>query len=297
MKRHRIVGIGEILWDVFPDGPRFGGAPANFACSAAGLGRRSAEVQMVSGVGQDAFGEQALVALQRRAVDSTFVQSLDLPTGTVLVQLDDQGCASYEFALETAWDHLAWSSDLEQLALRTDAVCFGTLGQRSAASREVIHRFVSATSANSLRVLDVNLRPPFVRNEDILASLELANVLKLNDDELPILGELCGVSGSATELLTAFSARFDLRLGALTRGPRGALLVRDNEVSDHAGVKVNVVDTVGAGDAFTAALILSVLDGANLEEANQTSCAVAAYVCGKSGATPELPKLDDFADA
>ena len=197
--------------------------------------------------------------------------------------------------MDTAWDSLDWSEALGELARRADAVCFGTLGQRSPATRRVIQRFVQATTPDALRVLDVNLRPPFVRNEDILASLQIANVLKLNDDELPELAKLCDISGSEVELLKTLAARFELKLAALTRGPSGALLVRDDEVSDFPGAKANVVDTVGAGDAFTAAMILSVLNGASLDEANRTSCRVAAYVCGQSGATPETPALAEFA--
>lgn len=284
-----IVGLGEVLWDVFPDGPRFGGAPANFACTTAGLGQGRVKVGMVSSVGTDDLGRRAIESLQEHGVDTSCVASLDKPTGQVLVELDADGCASYKFAADPAWDHLAWSSELERLAARTDAVCFGTLGQRSDRSRETIQQFVSATEAASLRIFDVNLRPPFVNDSVILESLKLANILKMNDEELPVLATLCGLPGSDLEVMRQLAERFALRAIALTRGPAGAVLLRSDETSECPGVATDVVDTVGAGDAFTAAFALGLLDGSDLDTINRTACEIAAFVCSQSGAAPQIP--------
>ena len=283
-----VVGLGEVLWDIFPDGPRFGGAPANFACSAAGLARGRFDIAMVSAVGTDVLGHLAIASLVEHQVNVAAVSQIHTPTGQVHVQLDEQGHATYEFAADVAWDRLEWSNELEQLAHRTDAVCFGTLGQRSEVSLATIRRFVAATRPTALRILDVNLRPPFVSDAIILDSLRLANILKLNDEELSVLARLIGLTGSPAEMLRRLADEFAFQVVALTRGVNGALLIRGDEISEHPGVAAHVVDTVGAGDAFTAALALGLLDGRDLETINRTACEVAAFVCSQSGATPNM---------
>jgi fructokinase len=283
-----IVGVGELLWDLFPDGPRFGGAPVNFSCHAAALG---ANVHVVTSVGDDPLGRQALEALRSHGVDSDAVAICDqAPTGTVKVAVDAAGKATFTFAPDVAWDHLCWCAALEGLAARCDAVCFGTLGQRAAESRQSIQRFVRATPLPTLRIYDINLRPPFYSDEVIRESLALANVLKLNDDELPILASMCGVSGTEAGVLHQFAQKFDLQVVALTRGARGAMLLRGGDVSECPGVSVAVKDTVGAGDAFTAALALGLLRNDPLDLINRRACEVAAYVCSCPGATPPLPE-------
>jgi len=277
-----IVGLGEVLWDVFPDGPRFGGAPANFACSAASLGRDRVNVHMASSVGIDDLGERAIDALRVHKVDSSFVTTQDKPTGQVLVELDDEGHASYEFTADTAWDNLEWTNDLQQLATQADALCFGTLGQRSDISRKTIQQFVAATAPTALRILDVNLRPPFVSNSTIIESLKLANILKLNDEELPVIAEMCEISGSDSEVMKQLADQFKLQLVAVTRGSDGAILVRGDETSEHDGVETQLVDTVGAGDA-------GLLDDNDLDDINHRACTVAAFVCSQGGATPDIP--------
>lgn len=285
----QIIGIGEILWDVFPDGPRFGGAPANFACSVAELARQSAHVTMVSAVGDDELGRQAIDALQRRGVQTNAVQINRFPTGRVDVELNAAGVASYRFAEDSAWDHLAWRSELERLAAGCDAVCFGTLGQRDQQSRETIRTFIRATPSAALRILDVNLRPPFFCDELILASLKLANVLKLNDEELPLVARLSGCFGSDVEVLRQLADKYSLRLVALTRGADGAVLVSQAAISEVPGVPVNVVDTVGAGDAFTASMTLDLLAGRSLAAVNHNAIATASFVCSQPGATMSFP--------
>lgn len=285
-----IVGLGEILWDVFPEGARFGGAPANFACTAAALLGGRARVWMAGAVGRDELGRRAIESLEAHGVDVSCVAALEQPTGQVLVTVDPAGHASYEFAADAAWDNLPWTPEFEQLAARADVVCFGTLAQRSGRSRETVRRFVSATPATALRVFDINLRPPFFNDATILESLALASLVKLNDDELNVLAVLCGLHGSEVEMLRQLSRRFDLQTAALTRGPHGAILVRGDEVSEHAGIPVEVVDTVGAGDAFTAALVAGLLDGRDLAAVNDHACRLAAFVCSQPGATPRIPR-------
>jgi fructokinase len=288
IRRSTVVGIGELLWDLFPEGARFGGAPVNFACHAAALG---AGVHAATSVGNDELGRQAVKELQSHGVNADAVAICETaPTGTVQVAVDVAGKAAFTFAPDVAWDHVQWSEGIARLATICDAVCFGTLGQRSAESRETIQRFVGATPAASLRVFDINLRPPFYSEEAIRESLALASVLKLNDDELPILAAMCGAAGSQVEVLAQLARQFDLQLVALTRGPRGAILLRGGEVSEAHGVPVAVKDTVGAGDAFTAALVLGLLRNDPLDEINRRACAVAAYVCSQTGATPTLPE-------
>ena len=289
---YKIAAIGEVLWDVFPSGARFGGAPANFACTAAELGRSRMAVSMVSCVGDDQLGRRARQALSDHGVLSQYVATSDHETGKVIVELDDDGRASYRFAEDTAWDNLESSPQLDAFASELNAVCFGTLGQRSDVSRATIQRFVRAASANesALRVLDVNLRPPFFDEQVVLQSLELANVLKLNDEELLLLAEICRVDGDDAQRMSQLADRFDLIAVALTRGERGAVILRGSSLSRRDAVTTQIVDTVGAGDAFTAALTLGMLDGDALDEINAKACELAAYVCSQSGATPHIPR-------
>ena len=278
---HQIAAIGEVLWDVFPSGPRFGGAPANFACSLAALGRDRANLFMVSAVGKDDLGAAAMATLQDHHVDTTCVSELDFVTGQVLVEIDAAGCASYSFAANTAWDNLIPLEASQQLATNLDAVCFGSLGQRSDKSKATIRHFLSATQPAALRVFDINLRAPFFSDEVILESLEIANVLKLNDEELPVLAQLCQLHGSDLAMLRQLADRYQLRVVALTRGSAGAVLVRGDQVDECPGVATDVVDTVGAGDAFTATLALGLLENQNIDVINRCACEVAAFVCSQ----------------
>ena len=246
---------------------------------------------MVSAVGSDELGERAVEKLRERDVNCGHVNRDDRhATGRVLVTLNAAGQASYEFAADTAWDHLVWSDDLAALAARCDAVCFGTLGQRSPVSRESIRRFVEATPTTALRVFDVNLRQRFYDAETIRASLQMASAVKLNDEELPIVGELCALrSVTPREMLIELAAQFDLRLAALTRGPRGSLLIAGASEDDCPAPPTTVVDTVGAGDSFTATLVSGFLKGLPLAAINRHANAVASFVCSQKGATPVLP--------
>lgn len=287
---YRIVGLGEILWDVFPDGARLGGAPANFASHAASLGEDRAKVSVVSSVGDDDLGHLAVEKLTKQGLDPSAIQQSDQPTGRVLVNLDEEGKATYDFAADAAWDRLQWSDSLRQLAAKTDAVCFGSLGQRSEVSRNTIQRFLATMAPDTVRVFDINVRPPFIDEAIIRESLHLANVLKLNDEELTMLSEMFHfTSDSDQTLLKEMAQRFDLTAAALTRGAKGSLLIRGNEISNIPAVETEVVDTVGAGDSFTATLTLGLLMQCSLDAINSNAAEVAAFVCTQSGATPDLP--------
>ncbi|MBN1912111.1 MAG: carbohydrate kinase [Pirellulales bacterium] len=285
--RPLVVGLGEILWDLLPEGRQLGGAPANFAYHAAALGT---EGVVVSCVGQDELGREILARLDAMGLghDHVVVDPRHA-TGTVSVELDAQGKADYVIHQPVAWDFLPESAALDALAARADAVCFGSLAQRSEVTRATIRRFLAATPPSCLRIFDINLRQDFYDRDTIARSLASANVLKLNDEELPVLAEMFALSGDETELLDELIARFSLRVVALTKGAQGSVLVADGRRSVLPGAEVAIVDTVGAGDAFTAALALGLLRQWDLDAIHRRAGQVAAFVCTQQGATPTLP--------
>jgi fructokinase len=282
----RIMGIGEVLWDLLPSGAQMGGAPANFAYHARALG---AEAQVISRVGNDALGREILGRFERMGLGGGTVQRDEgLPTGTVTVALSGDGVPQFTIHENVAWDRIAATADALAMVREADAVCFGTLGQRNELSRQSIQRFVAAAPEAAWRIFDINLRQHFYSRNLIERSLQLANVLKLNDTELPVLAALFGLSGNAREQLAALAQSFELRVVALTRGAQGSLLLANGLWSDHPGLTVQVVDSVGAGDAFTAAMVLGLFSGRSLDEVNAYANEVAAYVCTQPGATPAL---------
>ncbi len=281
-----VAGIGELLWDVFPEGKRLGGAPVNFSYHCHQLG---AGGYPVSAVGDDELGAEIRGVLVAEGVPDLHVSTDSAhPTGTVQVTLE-QGKPRYEICEGVAWDHIPMAEDLKQLAHLADAVCFGSLAQRHEDSRTSIHAFLEATRPETLRIFDVNLRQAFFSKDLIAASLEHANILKLSDEELPVLGEMFGITGTVFEQLESLRRRFDLRLIAYTRGPEGSLLVTEYETDSHPGVACTAVDTVGAGDSFTAALCMGLLQNLPLPKINHHANQVASYVCSQAGATPVLP--------
>jgi fructokinase len=283
-----ILSCGEMLWDLFPAGPRFGGAPANFACHAALHGAR---VALLSAVGDDPRGREATAILRRFGLDPSLVQTIaDAPTGTVGVSVDAAGKPTFEIHAGSAWDRIAWTPALETHLAGVDAIYFGTLGQRDPVSRATIRRALAvATSRGRLRVLDVNLRRPFFDAALIRESVAEATVLKLSDDELDAVLAACGVppGPDPTASLRALLVRHRLDLVALTRGAAGALLVSATEVIDQPGIPTLVRDTVGAGDSFTAALVVGLLRGEPLNTLARVACETAAAVCAHAGALPE----------
>jgi fructokinase len=282
------VGLGEVLWDLLPAGKQLGGAPANFAFHAQQL---SAEGLVVSAVGRDALGEEIKARLAQLGLSSNLHIS-DLPTGTVSVKLDAAGVPSYVIHQPVAWDEMRDAGEGTDLAARADVVCFGSLAQRSLPSRTMIHAFLAATRKEQcLRIFDINLRQDFYSESVIRASLDVAGVLKLNDQELPVVTGLLHLPAEEQKFADALLARLPtLRLIALTRGPHGSALFRREATSQHGGVPTTLADTVGAGDAFTATLALGLLRGEPLDRINAAANRVAAYVCSQHGATPILPE-------
>jgi fructokinase len=286
---YQVVGLGEVLWDMLPTGKKLGGAPANFAYHARALG---ANATILSRVGDDPLGRELISELAKLGVPNCDI-SLDPahPTGTVDVELAPDGQPSYIIHREVAWDHLIADSDSMLIAEAADAICFGSLAQRSPASRSAIRALISASKPHAFRIFDINLRQNFYTRDVIDDSLQLANVFKLNDSELPILARLLALSGkSDREQLAQLAQQYELRLIAFTRGERGSLLFRDGEWSEHPGVATQVRDTVGAGDSFTAAVPMGLLLGWPLDRINETANEIAAFVCSQSGGTPPLPE-------
>jgi len=286
--KFNIVGIGEVLWDLLPSGMKLGGAPANFACHAHALG---AEACVVTRVGNDELGDDIFKRLAAQGIGSGTVQ-LDpvAATGVVTVTLSETGIPQYIIHENAAWDRLAVTPAATAAIQAADAVCFGSLAQRSEPARTSIQQLVAAAPAGTLRVFDINLRQKYYTPEIIDQSLRLANVLKLNDGELPVLAEQFGLAGTPRAMIQTLAGRFELDVVALTRGPAGSLLYQNGQWSDCPSVPMKVVDTVGAGDSFTAALVLGLLRQMPLDEINCFADEVARFVCGSAGATPPLPK-------
>jgi fructokinase len=284
----KIFAVGEVLWDLLPTGKQLGGAPANFSFHCRGLG---ALARLVTRIGDDDLGRQVLGRFRLLGLPTETVQlDPDWPTGTVAVTLADDGQPRFTIHEHVAWDRIAADETALAEARSADAVCFGSLAQRSEPSRRAIRALVSAARPEALRVFDVNLRPPFVDRDVIADSLELADVLKLNDQELPELAAMFGLPPGVREAMEELAGRFGLSVVALTRGAGGSLLMADGRWSDHPGTPAEVCDTIGAGDAFTAALTVGLLAGRPLEEINRHANEVAALVCSRPGGTPALPE-------
>ena len=283
----RILSFGDMLWDLFPEGPRFGGAPGNYACHAARLG---AEVYMVSGVGAGERGTAALDVLKGQGVKDDLVQRLEnYPTGIVTVEVDEGGKPTFEIGEDAAWDHWEWNPAIEEKVREADAVCYGTLGQRGQKPRAGIRKAMEvAKEEGVLRVHDVNLRPPFFDDELIRDSLAMASVYKLSDDELDRVCQACGIPLSADPLdsLRAILKKYSLEVLVMTKGAEGAVLLTADSAFEQPGMKTEIVDTVGAGDSFTAALTLGLLRKDSFPEILRDACEVAAKVCSHAGAVP-----------
>ena len=288
-----VIGVGEVLWDLLLTGPQLGGAPANFAYHAHALG---AQAQVITRVGKDDYGREIIRRFHEMGLPETGVQVDETAsTGIAKVELSGDGLAHFTIQENVAWDHIAVTTEALVAASEAHAICFGSLAQRSEPSRNTIQQLVAAAPADALRVFDINLRQQFYSRDVIEQSLQRANVLKLNDDELPTLAAMFNLTGAAEDHIERLAQMFGLRLVALTRGANGSLLYQkdndNNEVrwSDCASRPVKVVDTVGAGDSFTAALVLGLLRKMDLDEINTIANEVARYVCSQPGATPALP--------
>jgi len=292
---HLILGIGELLWDVLPEGPRLGGAPANFTVMAGRLGNHAA---ILSRIGRDDLGRKAVERLDPLPADTSFVEVDPAhETGRVTVSFEG-GQPHYEIHHPAAWDFLELTGEWVQLAERADAICFGSLAQRSRESRQTIQTLAAQTKAECVRVFDVNLRAPYYSGEIIQESLELATVMKMNDAEVPQVLALLGLPVSedggpgqlrlgAERLLDEFP---ELNMVAVTRGGHGSLLVTREEWHEHPGIPITVADTIGAGDAFTAAMTHYLLRGADLATLNEAGNRWGGWVASQSGAMPALPE-------
>ncbi len=294
MSGRLVVGLGELLWDLLPDGPQLGGAVSNFAVMTSRLGDHGV---IASRIGSDALGRQTQEVLEGFPVDRSYLQvDTGNATGSVTVALAE-GQAKYVIHEPVAWDYLELTPEWVALAQQADAVCFGTLAQRGASSRRTIQGLLAETKTSCLRLLDVNLREPYYTAAILESSLGFANVLKMNDGEVPLVLELLGVphTDHTTPDALVTGARtlideFALQLVCITMGGQGSLLVGRSQVDRHPGVRCDVADTVGAGDAFTAALAHYYLQGASLSVMNEAGNRWGAWMASQRGA---MPKLED----
>lgn len=288
--RYKIVGLGEILWDMLPNGKQLGGAPANFAYVSTLLGNAGI---VASRIGSDALGSEAVRRLGQLGVDTGSIQKDPVhSTGTVQVEVDHAGQPRFEIAEGVAWDFLEWTPAWQHLAAQADAICFGSLAQRAATSRSTIRQFLGAAKKTAVRIFDVNLRQEFYGKEVLAESMKLADIVKLNHEELPRIAQMFGIDhrdedhrddiASADALVELHG----LKLICVTRGCRGSLLIDGRTLDEHPGYRIRVADAIGAGDAFTAALVYEYLQGAPLSRMNATANRMGAWVASRVGAMP-----------
>ena len=283
-----VVGLGEILWDILPDCKKLGGAPTNFAYHAHCLGAKGC---VVSCVGKDDLGVEIIECLDQLEINRDFVSvDNDHSTGTVTVELNDRGTPDYIIHENVAWDFIPSSKDLFEFASNIDAVCFGSLCQRSKVSRDTIRNFLRATKKECICVFDINIRQQYFSKAIINTMLDFSNVFKLNDEELPLVAELLDINGNESEILEKLINRFNLKMIVLTKGSNGSLLFGDDQESIIHSEPVDIVDTVGAGDAFTAAVVMGMLQNKPLRIIHELANRLAGFVCSQKGATPRLPK-------
>jgi len=288
-----VVGMGEALWDVLPEGKKIGGAPANFAYHVSQFGLDSCAV---SAVGSDSLGDELLENFRHKGVNYQ-IETVPYPTGTVQVEIDPAGIPQYDIKENVAWDNIPYTAKLESLAERTTAVCFGSLAQRNIVSRNTINRFLDAIPEENhpLIVFDVNLRQGFYNKEILCNSMRRCNILKINDEELVTISRMFGYPGiDLQDKCWILLGKYNLKMLILTCGINGSYVFTPGNVSFQPTPKVEVADTVGAGDSFTAAFIASILKGKTIADAHHKAVAVSAYVCTQQGAMPDLP--DEYTD-
>jgi len=283
-----VIGMGEALWDVLPEGKKIGGAPANFAYHVSQFGLPSC---VVSAIGDDALGHEITDNFTSKGL-TQLIETVPYPTGTVQVEIDQAGVPQYEIKENVAWDNIPYTAMLGQLAEKTKAVCFGSLAQRNVVSRNTINRFLDAipTENNPLIVFDVNLRQGFYNKEILCNSMKRCNILKINDEELVTVSRMFGYPGiDLQDKCWILLGKYNLKMLILTCGINGSYVFTPGNVSFQPTPKVDVADTVGAGDSFTAAFISSILKGKSVTEAHSRAVQTSAYVCTKKGAMPLLP--------
>ena len=290
-QKRYVVGLGEVLWDVLPEGKKLGGAPANFAYHA-GQFLGSDNTIAVSALGNDKLGDETIEALKEHGLND-LLPRVPYPTGTVQVQLDEQGIPTYDIKENVAWDNIPFDEDIAAIARNCRAVCFGSLAQRNVVSRETIHKFLDATPADCVKIFDINLRQQFYTKEIIKESLLRCNILKINDEELVLIGRMFGYPGLDIEnKCWLILGKYNLDMLVLTCGTNGSYVFTPGQMSFQATPKVEVADTVGAGDSFTGSFCDAILSGKPVTEAHQLAVEVSAFVCTQNGAMPEMkPEL------
>ena len=290
-QKRYVVGLGEVLWDVLPEGKKLGGAPANFAYHA-GQFLGSDNTIAVSALGNDKLGDETVEALKEHGLND-LLPRVPYPTGTVQVQLDEQGIPTYDIKENVAWDNIPFDDDIAAIARNCRAVCFGSLAQRNVVSRETIQKFLDATPADCVKIFDINLRQQFYTKEVIKESLLRCNILKINDEELVLIGRMFGYPGLDIEnKCWLILGKYNLDMLVLTCGTNGSYVFTPGQMSFQATPKVEVADTVGAGDSFTGSFCAAILSGKPVTEAHQLAVEVSAFVCTQNGAMPEMkPEL------
>lgn len=285
MKRY-IVGLGEALWDVLPDGKKLGGAPANFAYHAAQFGL---DTIAISALGEDKLAEETIDALKEHNLNY-LMPRVPYPTGTVQVTLTGDGIPTYDIKENVAWDNIPLTDEMLEIAKNARAVCFGSLAQRNVVSRENIHKFLDATPDDCVKIFDINLRQQFYTKEVIKESLKRCNILKINDEELVLIGRMFGYPGLDIEnKCWLILGKYNLDMLVLTCGTNGSYVFSPGQMSFQETPKVEVADTVGAGDSFTGSFVGSILNGKPVPEAHKTAVQVSAFVCTQNGAMPVVP--------
>lgn len=282
-----IVGLGEALWDVLPEGKKLGGAPANFAYHAGQYGLQSVAV---SALGKDKLADETIKQLDEKKLRYVMPQ-VPYPTGTVQVTLDDQGVPTYDIKENVAWDNIPFSDEVKEVAENAAAVCWGSLAQRNVVSRETIYHFLDHTPDGCLKIFDINLRQNFYNREVVCESLRRCDVLKINDEELVIVSRLLELQGLDIESkCRQLLAEYGLRMLVLTCGVNGSYVFTADSMSFQETPKVEVADTVGAGDSFTGTFCANILLGKSVAEAHRLAVEVSAYVCTQNGAMPDIPE-------
>ena len=282
--KNTIVGLGEILWDVFPERKVLGGAPANFAYHISQFGFQG---HAVSAIGKDLLGKEILASLEKKQLNY-LIEQTDFPTGEVKVKLDNWGVPQYEICEGVAWDNIPFTPAMENLAKQTQVVCFGSLAQRHEVSRNTIHAFLDTMPKDSLKIFDINLRLNYYTKEIVESSLEKADILKINDEEVVKIAQLFSWNAPEKEVCKQLLEKYHLDILILTKGTEGSWVLTPKEESFLPTPKITIADTVGAGDSFTAAFIASHLHGRCLVASHQLAVEVSAYVCQQHGAMPRL---------
>lgn len=283
--KNTVVGVGELLWDVFPHGKVLGGAPANFAYHVSQFGFNG---YAVSAIGDDLLGKEILSSLEEKQLNY-LVETVDFPTGTVQVTLNQVGVPEYEITENVAWDNIPFSAKTSNLAKNAQTICFGSLAQRNSVSKNTIKKFLENMPADSLKIFDINLRQHFYSKELLHESLTMANMLKINDEEVIKVTELFGWTGEEQDICNKLLKDYGLDIVILTKGTDGSFVFTPRQASYQPTPKVHVADTVGAGDSFTGAFVAGYLHGDRIEDAHQLAVEVSAYVCTQHGAMPKLP--------